>query len=128
MVRMSAESRVSLDALLADPTVVNGVSSEQAAALLGRLSIVQALLVERLATLQAPGRREQAPPSSPAPVPPAWSEDDLLTVDEAAAMLRVSPRWLYRHAKTLPFTRKLSPKVLRFSRAGMLRWLAPRRT
>ena len=59
---------------------------------------------------------------------PAWSEDDLLTIDEAAARLRVSPRWLYRHAKTLPFSRKLSRKVLRFSRAGLARWLATRRT
>ena len=58
----------------------------------------------------------------------AWSEEDLLTIDEAAARLRVSPRWLYRHAKTLPFSRKLSRKVLRFSRVGMVRWLATRRT
>ena len=58
----------------------------------------------------------------------AWSEADLLKIDEAAAILRLSPRWLYRHAKSLPFSRKLSPKVLRFSRAGLLRWLATRRT
>ena len=44
------------------------------------------------------------------------------------SMLRLKPRWLYRHAKTMPFSRKLSPKVLRFSRAGLLRWLATRRT
>ncbi len=55
------------------------------------------------------------------------AEGDLLTVDEAAALLRVSPRWLYRHAKTLPFARKLSRKVLRFSRAGIARYLATKR-
>ena len=59
---------------------------------------------------------------------PAWSTDDLLTIDEVAARLRLSPRWLYRHAKTLPFSRKLSRKVLRFSRAGLERWLARQRT
>jgi hypothetical protein len=34
---------------------------------------------------------------------PAWSSEDLLTIDEAAAVLKVSPRSLYRHAKILPF-------------------------
>ena len=58
---------------------------------------------------------------------PACSTGDLLVIDEAAALLRVSPRWLYRHAKHLPFARKLSRKVLRFSRAGITRWLATRR-
>lgn len=57
-----------------------------------------------------------------------WGTGDLLTINEAATELRVTPRWLYRHAKTLPFTRKLSRKVLRFSRSGIARWVASRRT
>ena len=57
----------------------------------------------------------------------ARSPADLMTVHEAAEVLSLSPRWLYRHAKTLPFTRKLSRKVLRFSRAGLHRWLATKR-
>jgi excisionase family DNA binding protein len=61
-------------------------------------------------------------PTGAAANPPG--HDDLLTVDEAAEVLRVSPRWLYRHARHLPFTRKLSRKVLRFSRSGINRWLA----
>ncbi len=59
--------------------------------------------------------------------PSPRSPDALLTVEEAAALLSVTPRWLYRHAKTLPFARKLSRKVLRFSRAGIARWLASQR-
>ena len=55
------------------------------------------------------------------------TEADLLTVVEAAALLGVSARWLYRHAKDLPFARKLSRKCLRFSRTGIARWLATRR-
>ncbi|MBI1797869.1 MAG: helix-turn-helix domain-containing protein [Candidatus Eisenbacteria bacterium] len=55
------------------------------------------------------------------------SDADLLSVAEAAALLGVTPRWLYRHARTLPFTRKLSRKCLRFSRAGIERWLATKR-
>ena len=57
----------------------------------------------------------------------AWSAADLLTADEAAAELKVKRRWLYRHVKTLPFARKLSRKVLRFSRIGIHRWLATKR-
>ena len=48
--------------------------------------------------------------------------DRLLKPEEAARMLNVTPRWLYRHAKKLPFTRRLSRKALRFSEAGLLRW------
>jgi predicted DNA-binding transcriptional regulator AlpA len=53
--------------------------------------------------------------------------DRLLTPTEAAAVLNVTPRWLYRHAKRLPFTRRLSRKALRFSEAGLSRWQATRR-
>lgn len=51
----------------------------------------------------------------------------LLTPEETAALLRVSPRWVYRHWKTLPFARKIAPKVLRFDRAGLDRWIASKR-
>ena len=53
--------------------------------------------------------------------------DQLLTAEQAAGLLAVSPDWLYRHAKKLPFTRKLGPKMLRFSHEGILKWLATRR-
>jgi predicted DNA-binding transcriptional regulator AlpA len=49
--------------------------------------------------------------------------DRLLTVAEAAAILGVAPRWLYRHASRLPFARRLSPKALRFSEAALARYL-----
>jgi len=108
---MSAELGDLLRALLADPAKLETLTPEQH----------QAVVVSLRAAV--------APPAEAAPAAaPAWARDDLLTVEEAAATLRVSPRWLYRHAKTLPFTRKLSPKVLRFSRTGMVRWLASRRT
>lgn len=53
--------------------------------------------------------------------------DRLLTVAEAAQILEVTPKWLYRHADRLPFTRRLSRKALRFSEAGLRKWLATRR-
>jgi predicted DNA-binding transcriptional regulator AlpA len=57
----------------------------------------------------------------------APAEDRLLTVEQAAQMLSLSPDWLYRHAKKLPFARKLGPKMLRFSHQGMLKWLESRK-
>ena len=110
---MSAELGDLLRTLLADPSKLVALAPEQERALVTNL---QALMGQNSSPMAAPM------------TPPAWTHDDLLTVDEASAMLRVSPRWLYRHARTLPFTRKLSPKVLRCSRAGIVRWLASRRT
>jgi predicted DNA-binding transcriptional regulator AlpA len=51
-------------------------------------------------------------------------EDRLLDATEAAKMLSVSEDWLYRNAKKLPFTRKLGPKMLRFSHLGIKNYLA----
>jgi predicted DNA-binding transcriptional regulator AlpA len=50
----------------------------------------------------------------------------LLTAREAATLLHVAPRFLYRHAKTLPFTRRLGPKTVRFDPDGLARWAARR--
>jgi predicted DNA-binding transcriptional regulator AlpA len=55
------------------------------------------------------------------------TEDRLLTADEAASLLRVTPRWLYRRSSRLPFTRRLSRKALRFSETGIRRWMAARK-
>ena len=54
-------------------------------------------------------------------------EDRLLTAEDAAGVLSVSPDWLYRNAKTLPFARKLGDKMLRFSSQGMQKWLNTRK-
>jgi excisionase family DNA binding protein len=49
-------------------------------------------------------------------------EDELLTTSQAAELLNVHSDWLYKRAKNLPFTRRLSRKGLRFSRRGLLAW------
>lgn len=48
--------------------------------------------------------------------------DRMLTAPEAALMLNVTPRWLYRNAPRLPFAKKLSRKCVRFSEAGLRRY------
>ena len=50
--------------------------------------------------------------------------DHLLGAGAAAKLLCVSEDWLYRNAKKLPFTRKLGPKMLRFSSLGIQKYLA----
>ena len=51
-------------------------------------------------------------------------QDRLLAPLEVAQLLGVTVRWLYRHSHQLPFTRRLSRKVLRFSKRGLDRFLA----
>ena len=55
------------------------------------------------------------------------ARDHLLDVDEASKVLCVDEGWLYRHHKKLPFTRKLGPKMLRFSYQGIQKYLATRK-
>lgn len=50
-------------------------------------------------------------------------DDHLLTVEEAAGILRVSVDWLYRHAKRLPFTVRPGPGQVRFSKTGIQDYL-----
>ena len=54
-------------------------------------------------------------------------EDRLLDATEAAKLLSVSEDWLYRAAKKLPFTRKVGPKMLRFSAFGIQRYLSTKK-
>ena len=49
--------------------------------------------------------------------------DRLLEPAEAAKILAVSEEYLYRRARKLPFTRKLGPRLLRFSYQGLLKWM-----
>ena len=53
--------------------------------------------------------------------------DRLLDAEEASKILSVSPDWLYRHGSRLPFTRKLAPRVLRFSYQGIQKNLSTRK-
>jgi excisionase family DNA binding protein len=54
--------------------------------------------------------------------------DELLTVTEAATVLKTTKDWLYRNANELPFTVRLSRKQLRFSAEGLHRWIQDQQT
>ncbi len=75
-------------------------------------------------------RRVSAVPETPAELAPApkASSGRLLTPREAAERIGMSVRWLYRHARSLPFTRRLSRRALRFDERGLERWAASRRS
>jgi predicted DNA-binding transcriptional regulator AlpA len=67
--------------------------------------------------------------TTPATITEAAAEtgDRLLTVEECAAYLRRSPKWVYRRMKTLPFARCLGPRSWVFSQKGLEKWLARQR-
>jgi hypothetical protein len=63
------------------------------------------------------------------PEPPVENgayDDRNLTIEETAARMRRSTKWLYRHRATLPFVRKLGPRSYICSEQGLTRWLARR--
>jgi predicted DNA-binding transcriptional regulator AlpA len=50
--------------------------------------------------------------------------DRLLTAVDAAKALGMTPRWMYAHASTLPFVVHLPGRTVRFSEAGLKRYIA----
>lgn len=108
-----------LATLAADPSRLESVTPEALPELIGEAEALRARLWARLqaASITAPAAVAAEKPAA----------DVLLTVDEAAARLGVNKRWMYRHAETLPFTRKLTEGTLRFSSRGLERWKESRR-
>ncbi len=107
--------------LLEVPERISSVPRNVIPVILGQLEALRVSLLAALlthpTTTTSPG--EPSEKSQP--------QDRLLSPAEAAAVLKVTPRWLYRHHRTLPFARKLSRRALRFSEAGMQQWLVNRR-
>ena len=104
-----------LDELAADPARAADIPPATAVALLGRLAGLQTVL---LARALAPGGGGN--------VDGALAEDRLLSVKDAAAQLGHSEDWLYRHAAKLPFTVRTGARDIRFSAAGLARWIRNR--
>lgn len=53
-------------------------------------------------------------------------DDQSLTIEEAATLVRRSTKWIYRHRKQLPFVREMAPRSYIVSKNGLERWLAKR--
>lgn len=113
---MSLTPLPTLDQLAADPARAGDLPPEVARDLLVRVVGLQTVLLARALSTPAGWNGQPEGPG-----------DRLLTPDEAARLLGVTPAWLYRHASRLPFARKLSRKCLRFSEAGLRKWQAAKK-
>lgn len=94
------------------------LSAEALPAFIGELEALKTRAWVRLMAGSPAGGNGQ--PEAPA------AGDRLLTVEEAAQQLGLSRDYLYRHAKTLPFTVRVGPRQLRFSLRGIERYIRQR--
>lgn len=85
------------------------IPPEQIPAMLAQLAAMQSTLAARLLG---------APPTTNGQSHPPAESDRLLDIQEAATMLSVSPDWLYRRTKKLPFVVRLGRQI-RFSARGI---------
>jgi predicted DNA-binding transcriptional regulator AlpA len=112
---------VSIAALVANPTRTSEVPVHQIPALVAELASEQATLCAlqgALTTRLLTSTADEAASHK--------SDDRLLTVDEVASTLGVNRRWVQRRAKRLPFARRISEHAIRYSEAGLKRWMANR--
>lgn len=116
---MGAPTTASLDQILRNPCVADSLPREVWEQLLREAAAVQCTLVAHPPSAASGENSGRASTSE--------ADDKMLTVEEAAIRLRQSRRWLYRHASHLPFVRRLSPRSLLVSEAGLARWLDRRK-
>jgi predicted DNA-binding transcriptional regulator AlpA len=110
---VNVTSRDALLSLLQAPERVAEVAWNDVPDLLGELEVLRVRLYGRLLRSGIPSEPQR----------PADGPDRLLSPQEAGSLLGVTTRWLYRHARRLPFTRRMSRRVLRFSETGLRQWL-----
>jgi hypothetical protein len=104
--------------LLCAPERVAKLSPAEAATALAELAMLQAALMAQLAPKPSASPADRAKPEG----------DQLLTAEDVAERLQRSVDWVYRQARHWPFTRRLTRRTLRFSEAGLQRFLAQRRS
>ena len=108
--------KTSIEQIVTDPGMAASVPVAEIPALLIQIASVQAILLSRL-VVSPNGSKVRQPPD----------DDRLLTAEEVAPIMNVTLRWLYRKAGSLPFTRRINRKTLRFSEQGLRRYMASRR-
>ncbi len=106
-----------LDQVLGDVKVLDPLPLDTLIQLRLQVRLIDASIEAAITARLAAGSGPAAPTAA----------DHLLDVTEAARIAGVKPIWLYRNADRLPFARRLSAKCLRFSAAGLQKWLATRR-
>jgi predicted DNA-binding transcriptional regulator AlpA len=97
-----------LEALAEDPAQIDALPAPVVVALWATADQLARRLMLRLMT-----------------APPPATEDRLLGVEEAAAILGKTVDWLYRHHDALPFTVR-EGRLVRFSKNGIQRYIEAR--
>ena len=112
----------SLASLLANPSSASEVPAERIPALVAELaseqsalSALQGALTVRLLVAQADAATRPE------------TSDRLMTAEEVATALGVTPRWVQRRARRLPFARRISDHAIRYSESGLRRWMSNRK-
>jgi len=100
--------------LLEHPERVSALPLEAIPGLRGKLAELDTMLRMRVAMAQSNGQGQAQ-----------GGGDRLLGVKEAAAKLGTTEDWLYRHDK-LPFVVRLGKKQVRYSEAGIDRYIRSR--
>jgi hypothetical protein len=115
----AANAPPTLDMIAAIPTSVSALSRDETVNLLTRCAAAQSILTAHLLVTPEIG----APATTPT------EPDTMLTVAEAAKLLRCSPRWIWRqHARRkLKFVIQKSPRSLLCSKRGVEAWLEARK-
>lgn len=117
---MTHEPVPTFDQLNADPSQASRLSlsvlsalQAQCAAALARYAATQSLIAAAIfdKAYQATVERPQQ-----------GTSDRTLDADQIAAALGRNRRWVFRHAKRLPFVRRISRKGLACSEAALFRW------
>jgi hypothetical protein len=111
------QSVPTIEEIARDQSRVRGLSTQAIAALMARAAAVQGTLSAALILIEPSAKPDQ----------PEELDDEMLTVDEAANRLHRNRRWIYRHAKSLPFVKRLSPRNLLCSERKLNRWLEQRK-
>jgi hypothetical protein len=112
--RADLEVTPSFDSLLSDPSLAANLEPADIAAVLTQLAGLQSALAARLLEN---GRHQE----------PAVAPDKMLTLEQAAALIHQTPEWIRRHAKRLPFVKRISRKKFLVSEQALNRWLANRK-
>jgi predicted DNA-binding transcriptional regulator AlpA len=116
----SSKIRAALAVVVVHPERLANLPSDMLPDAIGETEALRARLLTRLLATAA----VEAKPGSKSSVK---EPDVLFTASQAAERLGVDRRWMYRQAGRLPFTRRLSSGTLRFSRAGLERWIESKR-
>jgi hypothetical protein len=107
----------SLDQLARDPSAAVGLPPAALAALQAQCAAAQGAIAAAMYRIDSAPREPDAAALEP------WMDAEEL----AGRIPGYTKRWLYRHAATLPFARRLSRKRLVFSLPGAQRYLAAKR-